>query len=589
MTDSLSSRAQRGTFAASTANGRQLDLSRAVLIAVTALLAVMIVLPMGWLIAYSLSDKQGAATLGNFVTLFTDPSFVDPLITTLIIAVSVSTICCIVAAPLGWLVARTDMPIRRTVRTLVMASLVTPPFVGAIAWEMLAAPNSGLLNQLWRGLTGMPSDEALLDIYSLTGLIFVIACYTFPYVFILVANALDRMPGELEDASSMLGARTWQTARHITVPLALPTLLAGALVAFLQALNLFGSPAILAIPAGFHTLTTRIWSLFQFPPKPELAAAASLPLLLLTILLLRGQALALGRRGYAVLGGKYGEPRVVRLGAWRLPAAALALVVLAMPLFLPYAALFNSAFSRVASRLVTLDTITLHNVRFTFLELSSTMPALKNTFLLATLSATLGALLALLIAYIVARRAVTGHRVLAFLATAPLAIPGIVLGVGLFLAYTRPPLTLYGTLWILLIAFITIELPAAYQQLSSAFHAVHPELEEAGRMLGASRLRTLGRHHRAAAALGGDRDLVLRLRRGDPRAVGGGDPLHLGDQGAVGPDLRPQGKRRHRRHRRAQPHHGGHHHPRRRGRQPLRRRPRGGPPACAHGRVTQIS
>ena len=545
----------------------------------------MIVLPMGWLIAYSLSDKQGAATLGNFVTLFTDPSFVDPLITTLIIAVSVSTICCIVAAPLGWLVARTDMPIRRTVRTLVMASLVTPPFVGAIAWEMLAAPNSGLLNQLWRSLTGMPSDEALLDIYSLTGLIFVIACYTFPYVFILVANALDRMPGELEDASSMLGARTWQTARHITVPLALPTLLAGALVAFLQALNLFGSPAILAIPAGFHTLTTRIWSLFQFPPKPELAAAASLPLLLLTILLLRGQAMALGRRGYAVLGGKYGEPRLVRLGAWRLPAAALALVVLAMPLFLPYAALFNSAFSRVASRLVTLDTITLHNVRFTFLELSSTMPALKNTFLLATLSATLGALLALLIAYIVARRAVTGHRVLAFLATAPLAIPGIVLGVGLFLAYTRPPLTLYGTLWILLIAFITIELPAAYQQLSSAFHAVHPELEEAGRMLGASRLRTLAditapllrsaviatwcfvfvaviRELSAAVILFTSETKVLSVLIFDLK--------ESGDIGAIAV---------------LEPDHGGHHHPRRRGRQPLRRRPRGGPPACAHGRV----
>src|SRR5207248_3289588 len=159
---------------------------------------------------------------------------------------------------------------------------------------------------------------------------------------------------------------------------------------------------------------------FQFPPKPELAAAASLPLLLLTILLLRAQALALGRRGYAVLGGKYGEPRLVRLGWLRWPAAALALFILAMPLFLPYAALFNSAFSRVASRLVSIDTITLHNVRFTFLELSSTLPALENTFLLATTAATVGALLALLIAYIVARRAVPGHRILAFLATAPL-------------------------------------------------------------------------------------------------------------------------------------------------------------------------
>ncbi|HTD80337.1 MAG TPA: ABC transporter permease subunit, partial [Chloroflexota bacterium] len=387
----------------------------------------MIVLPMGWLMVYAFSSKDGQATLANFVTLFTDPSFLDPLVTTLTIAFSTSAICCLVAAPLGWLAARTDMPLSRTVRTLVMASLVTPPFVGAVAWEMLAAPNSGLLNQLWRSLTGMPPDEALLDIYNLPGLIFVIACYTFPYVFILVANALDRMPGELEDASSMLGAGTWATARRITVPLALPTLLAGALVAFLQALNLFGSPAILAIPAGFHTLTTKIWSLFQFPPKPELASAAALPLLLLTVLLLRAQAMVLGRRGYAVLGGKYGAPRLIRLGAWRWPAVALALFVLAMPLFLPYAALFNSAFSRVASRLVTPDTITLHNVRFTFLELSSTMPALKNTFLLATASATLGALLALLIAYIVARRAVPGHRVLAFLATAPLAIPGIVL------------------------------------------------------------------------------------------------------------------------------------------------------------------
>src|SRR5204862_5840369 len=216
-----------------------------------------------------------------------------------------------------------------------MASLVTPPFVGAVAWEMLAAPNSGLLNQLWRLVTGAPADEALFEIYTMEGLIFAIACYTFPYVFILVANALDRMPGELEDASSMLGARTLQTAIRITVPLALPVLLAGALVAFLQALNQFGAPAILAIPAGFHTLTTKIWSLFQFPPKSELASAASLPLLLLTVALLRLQSLALGRRGYAVLGGKYGAPRVIRLGMLRLPAAALAMLILALPLFLP--------------------------------------------------------------------------------------------------------------------------------------------------------------------------------------------------------------------------------------------------------------
>lgn len=467
---------------------RRFDLSYPVMIGVAVLLAAIIVLPVGWLVIYAFADKQGHPTLGNFVTLFTDPAFVEPLVTTLMLSFTVSALCCLVAAPLGWLAARTDMPLSRTLRVLVMASLVTPPFVGAIAWETLAAPNSGLLNKLWRFLSGAPDDYALFDIYTLEGLVFVLACYTFPYVFILVANALDRMPGELEDASSMLGAKDWQTALRITVPLALPVLLAGALVAFLQAMNQFGAPAILAIPAGFHTLTTKIWSLFQFPPKSELASAAAMPLLLLTVALLRLQSMALGRRGYAVLGGKYGAPRVVPLGWLRLPAGALAMLVLAMPLFLPYAALINTVFSPVSSQLVTPDTATLHNIRFTFWELSSTMPALKNTFILAVASATLGGALALLIAYIVARKAVPGHRVLAFLATSPLAIPGIVLGVGLFLAYAQ---TLYGTLWILLIAFITIELPASYQQLGSAFHAVHPELEEAGRMLGATRLRTL--------------------------------------------------------------------------------------------------
>jgi iron(III) transport system permease protein len=465
---------------------RRIDLSVPVLAGVVLLLAAMIALPVGWLVIYAFADKDGHATLANFVTLFTDSSFVDPLLTTLVMSITVSAICCLVAAPLGWLAARTDMPLGRLLRTLVMASLVTPPFVGAIAWEMLAAPNSGLLNQVWRYVTG--SQDALFDIYTLEGLIFVMACYTFPYVFILVANALDRMPGELEDASSMLGAGTWATARRITIPLALPVLLAGALIAFLQVLNQFGAPAILAIPAGFHTLTTKIWSLFQFPPKSELASAASLPLLLLTVALLRLQSVALGRRGYAVLGGKYGAPRLIRLGALRIPAAILAMAILALPLFLPYAALLNTAFSPISSELVTPATATLHNLRFTFLELSSTLPALKNTFILAVSSATLGGLLALLIAYIVARKAIPGHRLLAFLATSPLAIPGIVLGVGLFLSYSQ---SLYGTLWILLIAFITIELPASYQQLGSAFHAVHPELEEAGRMLGATRLRTL--------------------------------------------------------------------------------------------------
>src|SRR5215831_820056 len=336
-----------------------IDLSKPVLYSFAAILLMLIVLPMSWLVLYSLTDAQGSFTLANFYRLFTESSFIDPLITTFILATSSAIICCAVAAPMGWLVARTDLPFSGTIRALVTASFVTPPFLGAIAWELLAAPNSGLLNKLARDVFGMASDEHLLNIYTLPGIIFVIACYTFPYVFVLVANALDRTPGELEDASSVLGGGTWVTARRITIPLALPAVLAGALVAFLQAMTLFGSPAILAIPAGFHTMTTKIWSLFQYPPKLQLAAAASMPLLLLTIVLVRGESFVLGRRGYAVVGGRQGDPRLVRLGGGRYVALAIVLAVLCCPVFLPYGALLNAAFAPVATQFVTPATATL--------------------------------------------------------------------------------------------------------------------------------------------------------------------------------------------------------------------------------------
>jgi iron(III) transport system permease protein len=469
------------------------DLSWPILIGFALVLIALIVLPMSWLVYFSLTDRAGAFTLANFSQLVGSATFVDPLITTLILATSSSIICCVFAAPMGWLVARTDMPLRRTVRALVTASFVTPPFLGAIAWELLAAPNSGLLNKAYRALTGAPQDEALFNIYSLGGLIFVISCYTFPYVFVLVANALDRIPGDLEDASSILGGRTWVTARRVTIPLAMPALLAGALVAFLQAMTLFGSPAILALPAGFHTMTTKIWSLFQYPPKPELAAAASLPLLVLTVLLLRAEHGILGRRGYSVVGGRQANPRLVGLGGWKWVAIGLAFIVLLNPVFLPYGALLNAAFSKVPSQFIWFDNLTLHNIEFVFFELSATKLAFKNTLILCTLAATIGTAIAVVISYLTSRQAIAGYRILGFLATAPVAVPGIVLGVGLFLTYTRPPFVLYGTLWILLIAFVTIALPAAYQQMQSAFRSVHPDLEEASRILGATRLATLGR------------------------------------------------------------------------------------------------
>jgi iron(III) transport system permease protein len=331
----------------------------------------------------------------------------------------------------------------------------------------------------------------LFNIYSAGGVVFCIACYAFPLVFVLIANALDNIPGELEDASAILGGGRAVTLRRVTLPMVLPALLAGALLSFIQALTQFGTPAILALPAGFHVITTKIWSLFQYPPHTHLAAAASMPLLLLTIVMLRGQQVLLGRRGYTVIGGRSSAPRQVGLGLWRWPALFFAVALLSLPIFLPYAALIKTALVKTPSDPLTWATLSARNLRFVFVDFSQTRQALWNTVLLGVISATVGTTLALIVSYVTARRIGAGHRLLGFLATAPVAIPGIVLGVGLFLAYTRPPVVLYGTLWILLLAFVTIELPSGYQQLSAAFRGLHPELEEASRIFGANRLRSL--------------------------------------------------------------------------------------------------
>ncbi len=467
------------------------DPSRLVAAVAALFLIALIGLPVGWLAYFAVSDRGGGLTLDNFEALFSDPDLLDPLLTSLSLSLLVAALAVVAAAPLAWIVSRTNLPARRLVRVLMTASFVTPPFLGAIAWEILAAPNSGVLNKLWRDLTG--AADPLMDIYTFSGLVFVIACYTMPYVFVLLTNALDRIPADLEDAAGILGAGAWKVATTVTIPLVLPALLAGGLIAFLQAMTLFGSPAILALPAGFHTITTKIYSLFQFPPKPEMAAAAALPLLLVTIVLLWAQSRILGRRGYSVVGGKSGEARLTPLGLWRWPALVLVLAALAAPLFLPYGALLKAAFSRAASGPLTAENLTLANLSFVFFEFSQTRAAFANTLLLGLVTATVGTILALAVAYLAARRAAPGARALEFLATAPVAIPGIVLGVGLFLAYTRGPFVLYGTLWILLLAFLTIELPAAFQQLRASFRAVHPELEEASRILGANRLSTLRR------------------------------------------------------------------------------------------------
>ena len=452
-----------------------------------AALALLILLPLGWLGYMSVSAERGV-TLAHYARVFADPQLQKALWNTVVLAFWSGLLSVAIGAPMAWLSARTDLPWSRVIRSLIMASFVTPPFLGAFAWVMLAGPNAGYLNKLYRSLTG--AGDPLLNIFTMPGLIFVVAIYTFPYVYIMIANTLGLIASDLEEAASILGASRFRVALTITLPMVAPAILSGFILSVLQALALFGSPAILALPAGFHTITTQIWALFHYPPKVEMAAAFSVPLLLATALLLLVQKRLLGRRGYASVGGKGAQRRAIPLGAWRYPALLGCLAVLGCAVFLPYGILAKAAFSRAWAQPLTWENFTLANWSFTFLS-SSTQGAIVNTLELGVLTACIGAGLAALLAYVTNRRLIVGHQLLAFLALAPIVIPGTVLAVALFIAYTRPPFLLYGSLWILFIAYLTKEMPVGYSQSDATFRGIHPELEEAGRILGAGRLRVL--------------------------------------------------------------------------------------------------
>jgi iron(III) transport system permease protein len=485
------SRVLAGDVAGAASPRRLAGLDRALPVwaAVVLVLVFLMAMPLGWLVWMSVS-AAGGMTLGHYAAVLQSPAMLKALWNTVVLAFWVGLASIAVGTPLAWLTARTDLPGKGLIRALVLASFVTPPFLGAFAWVMLAGPNAGLLNVVWRDVTG--ADGPLVNIFTMTGLVFVVTIYTFPYVYIMIANTLALIASDLEEAGAILGGTRFAVARTVTLPMVAPAVVSGFILAVLQALALFGSPAILALPAGFHTITTQIWSLFQYPPKVEQAAAISMPLLLATALLLLVQKRLLGRRGYAAVGGKGGQRRAIPLGAWRYPALLGCLGLMACSIFLPYGILAKAAVSRAWAQPLTWGNLTLSNFTFTFFEYSATQAAIVNTLELGVATATIGAVLVALLSYVTNRRLVLGHQLVAFLAFAPIVIPGVVLAVALFIAYTRPPFVLYGTLAILFVAYLTKEMPVGYAQSDATFRGIPPELEDAGRILGAGRLRILG-------------------------------------------------------------------------------------------------
>jgi iron(III) transport system permease protein len=387
---------------------------------------------------------------------------------------------------MAWGLARTALPLRGAIRALIVASFVTPSFLGAMAWIILAGPNAGLLNEAYRRLTG--AADPLFNIFTMGGLLFVITLSTVPIVVIMAVGALQGVAPDMEEAAGIAGAGPLAVARTVTLPLIAPAILGGFLLAVLEALVVFGAPAMLAIPGRFHVMTTQLWAFFQYPPRIEVAAAYALPLLGVAAGLLWAERRILGRRGYATATGREGrEPPPGSGGAWRWAALALALAYVACAVVLPYGTLLMAAVSRAWGQTFTPANWTLGNFQFVLFEYDPTRSAIVNTLELAIATATAGALLTAALAYAVERRLVRGAGILGALASVPLAIPGIVLAVGLFIVYTRPPLILYGTMWILFVAYLARDLPVAYTANRAAVFGVHESLEAAARILGGSR------------------------------------------------------------------------------------------------------
>jgi iron(III) transport system permease protein len=471
----------------------RLRLSWLLWVLAAAVLLFMVMVPLVLLGLSSFQDENtGALTLQNYVNAFGRSIYREPVFNSFKLAISVAIIAVLAGTPLAWLVSRTDMPGRRVIRPLILAAFVTPSFLGANAWIFLAAPNSGWLNRIWTAI--FHTEQGPFNIFSLQGCIFVIALYSIPYTFSLVAGTLELMSAELEDAATTLGAGTWRTTWEVTMPLALPAILSGFVLSFLEALELFGPPAFLLIPARTQVMTTQLYLFFsQFPPRLEVAAAYAMPLLLVTVFLLIVQRRILGRRRFTTVSGKGGVRRRMRLGAWRWPMAVLALLPPLLAVVLPYLALLVVSLERSWGKgPFAPGNLTLYWYRWAIFENPTTRQAIEHSLEYSAAAASIALVVATLVAYMVARRLARFVSVLGFVAMAPFVVPGIVLAIGFFAAYSHPPLLLYGTAGILIAAYATRFLPIAYSNGASILQAINVDLENAARTLGAGRIRTLG-------------------------------------------------------------------------------------------------
>ncbi len=467
------------------------DLTLLVWVLLAAVLGILVALPIAKLLLVSFQTHGGGFTLANYLTAYGRARYVEALTNSLELATAVVAYSLLFALPLAWAVSRTDMPGKWLVWLTVLGAFILPPYLAAVGWILLAGPNAGFLNEVWRWLTGL--HDPLVNVYTFNGLALVIALQSFPLIFIFVKGALDLISSEMEDAANILGAGLWTTMRKVTLPLAWPSIVGSAILVFLEAVALFGPPAIIGIPARINVAATQLWQFFEFPVRVEVAAAFSMPLLLITLALITLQRRMQGRRGYVSQTGKGGARRPIELGPWRwllfAYCAFVGLIAVAMPMIV----LLEASFAKAWGRGLSASNFTLANYVFLIFQHETAMNSIWHTLWYSAAAASLAVLIAVLVAYGAHRRVVPFAGALGYLAMAPFVIPGIIMAIGFYAVFAAPPLSLYGTATILILAFTARFLPIAYTSANAAMGSLHPEMEEAARILGCGRLTTIRR------------------------------------------------------------------------------------------------
>ena len=457
-----------------------------------ALAAWLVLVPLVFLLWQSFLTPQTATvparfTLDNFRTAYLSAETLRLFLNSVAFAIGAAVVSLSLGTALAWMNERTNTPLKRLFFGLSIIPLVIPSILFTVAWIMLASPKIGIINKALQGLTG--TDTVFVDIYTLAGMIFVDGLHYSPMAFLLMTAAFRAMDPALEESALMSGASVLQVARRVTWRLAWPAAAGSLLILLVRAIESFEVPALLGLPVGIEVYTSAIYqAIHQYPSQVGLACAYAVTLLLMTSvgIYLQSRLAGHGAR-FATVTGKGFRPRTIDLGGWRYLTAALFILYFVVIVLLPFLVLVWSSLQRFysAPSWAALQRITFASYR-SVLDYPGFLDIVRNSVLLAFASATIVVLLSAVMSWIVVRSNVAGRWLIDNLASLPLVFPGLVLGLAIMICYLTIDIGIYGTIWILLIAYVTRFLPYGMRYNSASMLQIHKELEESAAMSGAS-------------------------------------------------------------------------------------------------------